>query len=261
MSFKNTLYNTYKNLAEKVIPELKDNNFLVSGMLTLSEFQISGNHLIELNPSWRWNKEKNMLVLPFIQVKKVEFHQTNEEQEQDDTIDQYKWNIYDSDTPIKHTITKNNVVQSIDNEENDSDEYDFSDFEIEQTTDIATSEIDDTHKSQHFYDVSITYDHYYRTPRIWFFGVDYTRAPLKESSIFKDFSVEHMKVSATLETHPITELNSISVHPCKHADAMKKMFKFAIQQNKDIKIESYLLHFLKFVSCIIPHLCFDFVKI
>ena len=54
-------------------------------------------------------------------------------------------------------------------------------------------------------------------------------------------------------------MNYISVHPCKHAYAMQKMFAFELEKKdeSEVKIEDYLVHFLKFASCVIPQLEFD----
>ena len=36
------------------------------------------------------------------------------------------------------------------------------------------------------YDLSITYDKYYQTPRMWLFGYDEMNQPLGEEEIFQD---------------------------------------------------------------------------
>lgn len=256
MNFKKSLYDTYKNIAEKVIPDLNNHDFISSGCLTKDEFKQTGDYLISQHNKWYWNKDKTMLSLDYNPVKKILFDEYDDKE--DFNEDKYKLNICEN-TETNSTPVINKPLSKPHNE--DDDEYDFSDFEIENDGDDGFIQDESIINDTHYYDISITYDSYYRTPRIWFFGTDRGRIPLNTSEIFSDFSVEHMKVSATLENHPITNLNSVSVHPCKHVDAMKKMFKFALEQNKDIKIEHYLLHFLKFVSCIIPHMCFDFLKV
>ena len=82
---------------------------------------------------------------------------------------------------------------------------------------------------------------------------------LEQEDIYSDFMVEYIKVSLTLEQHPILNLNCISVHPCKHAFAMQKMFAFELEKKEasEVKIEDYIVHFLKFASCVIPQLEFD----
>ena len=60
-----------------------------------------------------------------------------------------------------------------------------------------------------------------------------------------------------MDTHPFLNISSISVHPCKHATVMKFLVGHT---SKSISIESYFLYFLKFVSCIIPNMDFDFTS-
>ena len=46
-----------------------------------------------------------------------------------------------------------------------------------------------------------------------------------DQSILDDFSIEHTNVSIKIETHPYYQLQCVSIHPCKHADVMKKLIK------------------------------------
>lgn len=52
------------------------------------------------------------------------------------------------------------------------------------------------------YDVSITYDKYYQTPRIWLFGYDEAGGPLPPISIFDDIIQDYAKKTVTIEVHP-----------------------------------------------------------
>ena len=60
-----------------------------------------------------------------------------------------------------------------------------------------------------------------------------------------------------MEKHPYFSIQSISVHPCKHSQVMKKLIKIELEQDKEVKVETYFIFFLKFVSCIIPQVDFD----
>ncbi|EIW83424.1 hypothetical protein CONPUDRAFT_164376 [Coniophora puteana RWD-64-598 SS2] len=76
------------------------------------------------------------------------------------------------------------------------------------------------------YDVMITYDKYYQTPRIWLIGYDENGAPLTPSKIFQDVSAEHALKTVTIEPFPHSNtLQAASVHPCKHASVMKKVIE------------------------------------
>lgn len=95
------------------------------------------------------------------------------------------------------------------------------------------------------YDVMITYDKYYQTPRIWLLGYDevcphclinislahnllqiQNRTPLTPSQIFQDISADHALKTVTIEAFPHSStLQAASVHPCKHASVMKKVIE------------------------------------
>ena len=51
------------------------------------------------------------------------------------------------------------------------------------------------------YDVSITYDNYYRTPRLWLFGYDEKGSPLSPSAVFQVRSSD-FSLLCVLETAP-----------------------------------------------------------
>ncbi|KIY53627.1 putative E2-like enzyme [Fistulina hepatica ATCC 64428] len=76
------------------------------------------------------------------------------------------------------------------------------------------------------YDVMITYDKYYQTPRIWLLGYDENRTPLTPAQIFQDVSADHAFKTVTIDPFPhLTSLQAASVHPCKHASVMKKVIE------------------------------------
>jgi ubiquitin-like-conjugating enzyme ATG3 len=76
------------------------------------------------------------------------------------------------------------------------------------------------------YDVMITYDKYYQTPRVWLIGYDENRNPLTPQHIFQDISADHAHKTVTIEPFiHSTSLQAASVHPCKHASVMKKVIE------------------------------------
>jgi len=76
------------------------------------------------------------------------------------------------------------------------------------------------------YDVMITYDKYYQTPRIWLLGYDEKGTPLTPPQVFQDISADHAFKTVTIEPFPHSgNLRVASVHPCKHASVMKKVIE------------------------------------
>lgn len=76
------------------------------------------------------------------------------------------------------------------------------------------------------YDVMITYDKYYQTPRVWLIGYDENGKPLTPPQIFQDISADHAQKTVTIEPFiHIASLQAASVHPCKHSSVMKKVIE------------------------------------
>ncbi|KAL5652548.1 hypothetical protein ACJX0J_038006, partial [Zea mays] len=89
---------------------------------------------------------------------------------------------------------------------------------------IAEEPEDDNILHTRTYDVSITYDKYYQTPRVWLTGYDESRMPLMPELVFEDISQDHARKTVTIEDHPhLLAGKHASVHPCKHAAVMKKI--------------------------------------
>ncbi|KAJ1984162.1 E2-like enzyme [Dimargaris verticillata] len=108
------------------------------------------------------------------------------------------------------------------------------------------------------YDISITYDKYYQTPRIWLYGYDESGTPLTPVQIFEDISEDHAKKTVTIEPHPHESLSLASIHPCKHAHVMKKILERSLQSGREIRVDQYLVIFLKFISSVLPTIEYDY---
>jgi len=111
------------------------------------------------------------------------------------------------------------------------------------------------------YDLNITYDKYYQTPRLWLFGYNESRQPLTVDLLYEDVSQDHAKKTVTMEAHPhLPGPPLASVHPCRHADVMKKLIELCAEGGNEIGVHMYLLIFLKFVQAVIPTIEYDFTR-
>jgi len=111
------------------------------------------------------------------------------------------------------------------------------------------------------YDLNITYDKYYQTPRLWLFGYNEARQPLSVDLLYEDVSQDHAKKTVTMEAHPhLPGPPLASVHPCRHADVMKKLIELCAEGGNEIGVHVYLLIFLKFVQAVIPTIEYDFTR-
>ncbi|KAF3636989.1 Ubiquitin-like-conjugating enzyme ATG3 [Capsicum annuum] len=93
-----------------------------------------------------------------------------------------------------------------------------------QTTYLVANEPDDDNILRtRTYDVSITYDKYYQTPRVWLTGYDESRMLLQPELVLEDVSQDHARKTVTIEDHPHLPGKHASVHPCRHGAVMKKI--------------------------------------
>ena len=108
------------------------------------------------------------------------------------------------------------------------------------------------------YDVSITYDKYYQTPRIWLFGYDEDGNPLTPEQMFDDVISDYSNKTVTVDPHPQFSLPHVSVHPCQHGVAMKRVVEELMAGGGEApNTDQYLFIFLKFLQSVIPTIEFD----
>lgn len=108
------------------------------------------------------------------------------------------------------------------------------------------------------YDVSITYDNYWRTPRVFLFGYDETGSPMAPEKVFEDIMQDYAQKTVTIEPHPHTNRPHASIHPCQHSAAMKRVLEALVEDDKVPSVEQYLFIFLKFLQSVIPTIEYDY---
>ncbi|KAK9665717.1 hypothetical protein RND81_14G130800 [Saponaria officinalis] len=154
--------------------------------------------------------------------------------------------------------------------DDDGDIPDLADFEGEDNileTDSAT--LQSTYLVAHepdeenilrtrTYDVSITYDKYYQTPRVWLTGYDESRMLLQPELVLEDVSQDHAHKTVTIEDHPHLPGKHASVHPCKHGAVMKKIIDVLMSRGVEPEVDKYLFIFLKFIASVIPTIEYDY---
>jgi ubiquitin-like-conjugating enzyme ATG3 len=157
----------------------------------------------------------------------------------------------------------------------DNDEYgDMGDFEDDNILgdeeavqreaalgEKGSDKVADNIKRVRTYDISITYDKYYQTPRVWIFGYkEDGNTPLSPKEMFQDVMSDYVQRTVTIETHPHVDGPHLSVHPCQHGAVMKNIVSNLIKDldSKPPEVGIYLFIFLKFVSSIVPTMNYDF---
>ncbi|MBA0790921.1 hypothetical protein Gohar_015535 [Gossypium harknessii] len=171
-------------------------------------------------------------------------------------------------------IRQNETVRSIpsyfgsgENEEDIPDMADYEEADNAIETDAATlpsdylvaqEPDDDNILRTRTYDVSITYDKYYQTPRVWLTGYDESRMLLQPELELEDVSQDHAHKTVTIEDHPHLPGKHASVHPCRHGAVMKKIIDVLMSHGVEPEVDKYLFLFLKFVASVIPTIEYDY---
>lgn len=182
--------------------------------------------------------------------------------------------VFDLDEEEAAQANKAHVVEE--NKDDDEEEVmDLDDLEAEeeapaqkQTENIFASNqytakgVDDAsgivaNKKMRKYDLSITYDYYHQTPRMWFVGYGPNGELLTQTELFEDIMADYANKTVTFEEHPKQNLKQLSIHPCNHAKAMKRMIDTVLENKGNPKVEFSLFFFLKFISSVTPTIEYD----
>lgn len=108
------------------------------------------------------------------------------------------------------------------------------------------------------YDITITYDNYHRTPRMWLNGFDNDNIQLDQNAMLEDIMGDYANKTVTFEEHHNLPQKWLSIHPCNHANAMKSIIDTIIDNGGKPRVESSMFFFLKFISAVTPTIEYDF---
>lgn len=280
---------TYRSVAKNVMGVLKDSKFYSEGVLTPEEFVLAGDFLVQKCPTWKWCGKNSKIKVDYLPEDKQylitnvpcprraqdyeKSTRTSEKVNEDDWIEP-EMNIYKrkekDNQPIDFELNDSNKANNIvDNtgisakiegieissennenvvENNTNEQFDFEVVENEDDNVIRTRT----------YDVSVTYDYYYRVPRMWLTGYDENGMPLDDEKVKEDIMLEYIDKTVSIENHPHTSVNSISIHPCKHSVLLLKMIENYENAGKKLDVHMSILLFLKFLHSVVPTIEYDF---
>ncbi|MCO5550625.1 hypothetical protein L7F22_004114 [Adiantum nelumboides] len=268
--------------------------FREKGVLTPDEFVLAGDNLVGKCPTWSWeagdpNKRKGFLPSEkqYLITRNVPCLRRASSIEEDyeaaggevllENDDDNGWlathgkpseqKTEESAPPITEDRFANNKIVVLNDMAKDDDDDDVPDMSDYIENDNATVEPaylmtqepdEDNILRTRTYDVSITYDKYYQTPRVWLTGYDESRMPLSAELILEDVSQDHARKTVTIEDHPHMAGKHASVHPCRHGAVMKKIIDVLLSRGVEPEVDKYLFLFLKFMASVIPTIEYDY---
>jgi ubiquitin-like-conjugating enzyme ATG3 len=286
--------NLYRNFSSALKPMPTESTYLETGTLTPMEFQEAGDFLTHRCGTWSWARSDPSLAQPhlkpdkqFLVTKGVPCRKRASTiasdfcylmEPQNDTIPtedglQNDWLVAEIKPKSEYELiddeaeegtkfvsdnifpsNQNNIIEEIKTEFIDENSVNI----LGQDGYIKLNEPEDTIEKVRRYDLSITYDTYYQTPRFWLEGFNELGLPLTYSEIFEDISSDYAKQTATVEAHPCLGNHQISIHPCQHASMMKFLVDTCQTSESKQEPNKSLILFLKFLSSIVPTIDYDY---
>eukprot|EP01105_Mastigella_eilhardi_P007119 TRINITY_DN1856_c0_g1_i2.p2 TRINITY_DN1856_c0_g1~~TRINITY_DN1856_c0_g1_i2.p2 ORF type:complete len:245 (-),score=74.95 TRINITY_DN1856_c0_g1_i2:379-1113(-) len=229
---KAALYQTYVKTAGGLMPTLGASKFVEEGVLTPDEFVLAGDLLVAKCKTWSWEagdpskavaflpKDKQFLMTRNVKcAARVATMEALAASQKTETVmvDDEEWvapvDASAQDEGEIEDISKKDTPAAVsadddgddDEDDDDSDVPEMSEFVAEDNlvkSDPATMKEEDHIEKTRTYDISITYDNYFRTPKVWLFGYDEKHNPLTPAAIFEDISADHANKTVTIDNHP-----------------------------------------------------------
>ncbi|GIX65522.1 autophagy-related protein 3 [Babesia caballi] len=106
-------------------------------------------------------------------------------------------------------------------------------------------------KPQRLYDISITYDRYYETPRIWLVGFNAFGLALPQDEMLQDVPPAYAGKTVTIARHPYTGKLNMTVHPCYQMEAIHRQH----HSEETYRSENAIAFALEIWASVLPTFC------
>ncbi|KAI5856395.1 putative autophagy protein [Tricharina praecox] len=239
------LHSTFSRLRDYLTPASHTSTFASTGEITPEEFVQAGDYLVYKFPTWAWaaaHPSKRVSYLPDEKQYLVLKHAPCRTRLDDNFStwnpgDEEGWDggVAAAGGDEAHKARPIERVQSVGDSGDVEDESDDEIPDMDDEEDDDEAIIRDTARKgkgaktpMRYYNLYLTYSTYFKVPRLFISGFDgATNIPLHPPTVmFEDISSDYSQKTVTIEPFPCLEtpLQMASVHPCKHAETMKRIF-------------------------------------
>jgi ubiquitin-like-conjugating enzyme ATG3 len=256
-SFIPNLVSRFQSAREYMTPVLTTSQFYEKGQLTPEEFVNAGEYLIRMSPTWKWGRgdatrakaylppDKQFLILSSAPCRR-RVATVSEARHDHDIISMLASEVIPG-IPVSSACGS-------DDEYGDISHFAEPDLHVESAPD-KKSHISAVDRN---YEITIVYDNYYRTPRVYLCGYSNEGRPLSSIETMEDIMQDYINKTATIEAHPHIGLNYVSIHPCRHSETMKRILDVMIAAtNEQPPVQMYMFLFIKFIGSMIPTIEYD----
>lgn len=262
-----SLYEGCKKVYNSVCGVKKVADFQETGMLTPEEFLKAGDELVQKMPVWAWAEGEENIQSFFPQHKKYlvyrgapcyrrapdfDPHEGPEAEGEDGWVVTHNGQASSRSVPV----VSERAINWDEAEDDDDDDEDHAE-DVEE-------------RKCRLYDVYMVYDQYYRTPRMFLIGYaeDHSTLLTKEE-MMQDVYASNREKTVSIDPHPFLKAACISIHPCRHAETMKRLMthmrnryeaKHADSEEKETFVfptHMAFFLFLKFISSVVPTIDYD----
>lgn len=265
------LFNAFHAARQYLTPPLTVSQFYEQGKLTPDEFVAAGDQLIKMAPVWRWSRGSTTHLKPYLPPAKqflvlngaVSRCRVNDISGSDLDMDAATATTAALPLPASPDFSPSRPPAvggaGADPAAAEDDEYadmrSFCDPSLicHDTGAVGPSSAE----SERLYEITITYDNAYQTPRVYLRGQKVSGERLNAYAMMEDVMQDYVSKTATLEAHPHSGEQYLSIHPCRHAQTMKRLVDQMVENGSVPPVELYLFIFLKFINSMIPTIDYD----
>jgi len=264
-SIKNKFVKEFNDATPAEIP--KKSVFLEDGRLTPQEFTDACDRLILASKMWAWQSaSKSGFQEPVLDPKKQYLKATtvsrcrlSDDPSDIQTLkDDGEWQVLGTDTPVDPEKFEKDEKKPTPSKAKEARDWNDSEDDDEISETKPTEKPGETEDPKRIYEVHITYDRHYLTPRLWLTGVDSKNRPLTQDQIMEEVMKEYRDKTVTYDKQPHTGEFMINIHPCKHANVLKSFAEQAMVNGNEVRPDQSLFLFLKFISSVMPTVEIDF---